>query len=179
MQFLVHLVRGRQHLVISYLISSVILYISMDSYQLMTDWDLDQLQYWIRGGADYNLLPMPGLLEALFDLKTSGLVPNTNNANRIIFFESHIGKSSRLLSSIVDYVIWIDCDYDIALARALLSSFNQGASYELEYYLNTYLACSSDLLRLQRQRIRPSANYLYDGDLARLVRWINESQSRR
>jgi hypothetical protein len=122
---------------------------------------------------------MPGLLQALLDLRTSGFAANTNNVNRIIFFESHIGKSTRLLSSIIDYVIWIDCDYDIALARALLSSLHQGASIDFEYYLSTYLKYSSDLLRLQRQRIRSCASYMYDGDLARLVTWINESQFRR
>lgn len=153
-------------------------YISMDSYQQMTDWDMAQLQQWVSAGADYNLLPMPGLMQALADLKASVSQVANSTSSRIILFESHIGSSTRLLSSLVDYVIWIDCDYDIALARAMLSAFSQGMLFDLEYYLNTYIAFSSDLLRLQRQRIRPNASYLYDGDQERLVRWINYVQSK-
>lgn len=159
--------------------------ISMDHYQLMTEWDPSQLSAWIKGGADYDLLPMPGLADALgVAIKRQNKIPGFQKGMRpLIFFESHLGKHTTDLALLVDYVVWIDCDLDICLARALLAMTPEPfrghgdpliSPLEISHYLQNYLAFTASLLRIQRDRIRPSADYVYDSsDIHGLIHWIH------
>jgi adenylate kinase family enzyme len=160
-------------------------YLSMDDYQIMTAWSQQELLSWMAAGADYEELPMPGLCEALARLKFqhhpagSAVEPSSSP----IFFESHLGKHTIGLTALVDYVIWIDQDLDICLARALRAMCRQqrGARQEgstettkIQSYLDHYLITTSALLRMQRERIRPTADYLLiDQSVTKLSEWIH------
>ncbi len=156
----------------------------MDDFQLMTDWDPITLGCWLQHGADYNQLPMPGLAACLHDAITSQdrLSRNSDGLHRIVFLESHLGRATDALARLVKYVVWIDCDLDICLARALLSIIEQQSSRvsnssnnhgEVSHYLKHYIALTSELLRLQQRRIRGDADYVYDGrDMEALLTWI-------
>ncbi len=160
------------------------IYVSMDDFQLMTDWDPFTLNCWLQEGADYNQLPMPGLAACLHDAITTQdqLSRNSDDLNRIVFFESHLGSATDALARLVNYVVWIDCDLDVCLARALLSIIDQQSSQvskevsncrEISHYLEHYIALTSGLLRLQQKRIRDDADYIYDGsNMATLLAWI-------
>jgi len=159
-------------------------YLSMDDYQIMTAWSQQELLSWMAAGADYEELPMPGLCEALARLKFQQHRSGSAVAQLSppIFFESHLGKNTIGLSALVDYVIWLDQDLDICLARALRSVCRQqrtAAPMEsdelarMQSYLDHYLATTSTLLRMQRERIKPTADYLFkDQPVTRLSEWI-------
>jgi uridine kinase len=160
------------------------IYVSMDDFQLMTDWDPSTLVRWIQQGANYNQLPMPGLAACLHNAIEiqNQLSRDSNELHRIVFLESHLGRATDALTRLVKYVVWIDCDLDICLARALLSIIEQQSSpasnerrnrCEVSHYLKHYIALTSGLLRLQQKRIRGDADYVYDGkDVEALVAWI-------
>ena len=161
------------------------IYVSMDDFQLMTDWDPSTLKNWLQHGADYNKLPMPGLEACLRDAikAQDDLSRNFDGLDRIVFLESHLGRATYALARLVNYVVWIDCDLDICLARALLSIIEQQSSQvsnassnrcEVSYYLKHYIALTSELLRLQQRRIRGDADYIYNGsNMAGLLAWIS------
>jgi len=45
--------------------------------------------------------------------------------------------------------------------------------HDITHYLEQYIALTSKLLRLQNKRIRPFADYIYDGnDIEALICWI-------
>jgi uridine kinase len=160
------------------------IYISMDDFQLMTDWDPITLHRWFHRGADYNQLPMPRLVEYLQAAITAQnhLVNDTESLHRFVFLESHLGSATDALADLVNYVVWIDCGLDICLARALIAMTTQNASpksaeisgcHDITHYLEQYIALTSKLLRLQNKRIRPCADYIYDGsDIEALICWI-------
>jgi uridine kinase len=166
-------------LLASYFKSST--YLSMDEYQVMTDWDPITLHRWLQQGADYNQLPMPGLAQSLQSAIRSQAQIHGDMSQKLVFLESHLGRETISLADLVNYVVWIDCDLDLCLARALLAMANDSIPYQSEnisvqaitYYLQQYLSLTSHLLRLQRSRIRYSADFIYtNGDFRALTEWI-------
>ena len=146
-------------------------YICMDDYQQMTSWTDSQLAMWLESGSDYSKLPAPGLLKELYRLKYSRSDTITQDISRFtpIFFESHLGKHLGS-SSIIDYVVWIDTSLDISLARAVRGIFCEetSGSSEIEHlnskslgsYLDQYVHRTAMLLRMQSNRIRPTADLI-------------------
>lgn len=158
------------------------LYLSMDEYQAMTDWDPITLHRWLQQGADYNQLPMPGLVQSLKAAISSQDSISGRVDHKLVCLESHLGRATDALADLVDYVVWIDCDLDLCLARALLAmvadsvSTDQGERIGIQdvtHYLEHYIALTAPLLHLQRSRIRPSADYVYSGKEPQLLlEWI-------
>jgi hypothetical protein len=100
----------------------------------------------------------------------------------LIFLESHLGRATDALAGLVDYVVWIDCDLDLCLARAMLAMIDESVStdqgemvciHDITHYLQHYISLTSQLLHLQRSRIRSSADYVYTGAESHLLlNWI-------
>lgn len=161
-------------------------YISMDDYQQMTSWSPQQLNDWINNGANYNLLPVPGLANTLSFLKYSSMQTSTQEPQAAypIFFESHLGKQTTELQALVDYVVWIDKDLDLCLAAALLANLREMENagphsdsiiIDVAGYLDQYLSTTAMLLRMQRERLRPSSDFIYiNHNLDSLVNWIKQ-----
>jgi uridine kinase len=161
------------------------IYISMDRYQLMTEWDEFRLDLWCNHGCDYNELPVPGLLERLESLKNGQPLIGGNSSPSLdyIILESHIGRCSTAMKKIIDFVFWLDLDFDLCLARALLAMTEGQKRYEnystmisvdeLDGYLSSYLSRTAKLLRIQRDRIKPDADLIISNPSAQtIINWI-------
>lgn len=149
--------------------------VDMDHYQRMTELPIAAVAQWFARGADHDELPVPLLAEHLALLKQGRAVvdPATGRTlapRRYILLETHFGRAHRATGGLIDLLLWLDTPADVALARNLrvflspLLGAQASASQRLDGlrwidgYLDHYLVLVSDLVRLQRARVRPAAD---------------------
>ncbi|BFM15346.1 hypothetical protein R50073_15290 [Maricurvus nonylphenolicus] len=145
--------------------------IDIDNYQSFTQQSLNELDQWVKDGADYNLFQLPELVSAL----------DRQPTETPLIFETHFGRGHQASGQYIDTLIWIDIPLDIALARNL-QKFSQQFSEAiridadkdqihqqqltwLSQYLQGYTSSIRHTLTLQRQYIRPEADIFLDGTL--------------
>jgi uridine kinase len=147
-----------------------------DRYQRVTDRPIEEITRWLRDGADYNELVVPGLAEDLRRLKSGMQVTERGTgrevpARQYIFLETPLGREHRPTSQFIDVVLWLDVPLDVALARnirAFTSNFlnhETGSEYSndlmwLESYLTNYIEHVREMLLLQYEKIGKTADVI-------------------
>ena len=152
-------------------------YINYDHYQQITEQPIEEVAHLLSDARNYDLLRVPELIDALENIKAGRSIvePLTGRmipASGIVFFETPFGRAHSEMARFVDYLVWIDVPFDIALARNFheflnesfqsssdLVSFNEWA----KDYLNTYIEHVRPLLLDQKKMISKDADIVVDG----------------
>lgn len=137
-------------------------FVCYDDYPGLTSAGMDRVEAWMNAG-------MP--LEALFIEDFRNAVLEARRLQPVII-ESPLGPFHQQEDLSVDLAIWLDCDFDIALSRALLKILADDdwqGSNELRLwttgYLHSYLEFVSLAVRRQRDTVRPQCNLVLDAHL--------------
>jgi len=154
--------------------------IHYDHYEQVTRRPVRDIMKWMKDGSDFDQLLIPQLQRDLAALKRGETVIVPGTAHRIepapyIFFDTLLGRHHRPSGEHIDLLIWIDIPPDLALARNLkaitshfLSGHVPGRDAEklawIDSYLASYIGGIREALAIQRQRIRPDADIVVDGN---------------
>lgn len=165
--------------------------IHYDSYEKATGESADNLMQWVRDGACFDKLPVPGLAEDLNRLKTGQAIiePLTGKeikSKKYIIFEMPLGREYKATAEYIDFLIWVDIPFDLALARKLKEFTHFFLTENVDLYdrmlwldnfLGSYIGVISNVLEIQRERVAPNADVILDGkkDLEALVSEAKES----
>ena len=153
--------------------------IHCDSYESLTAESIANVMRWMQSGANTDEIIIPGLPHALENLKLGANVidPLTGMeiaSRKYIIFETNFGREHRATARYIDLLIWIEVPLDIALARnvkAFINTFLERYGKDiykdcllwLRGYIDNYLKVVRDLLRIQRERVRATADIIIDG----------------
>jgi uridine kinase len=153
--------------------------IHFDSYEKATEKSLPEIVQWMRDGADYDELSIPGLSEDLRRLKNGQAIrdPSSNTEivpGKYILFETPLGRGHTELARHIDLLLWIDVPLDVALARKAIEFIDRVLSQKdpkrhadfiawLGGYLDNYLMGIRDILVIQNERIGADADITIDG----------------
>ncbi len=151
--------------------------VHFDHYERMTTQPIEDVRRWMAAGADIDKLPLPGLAEALGELKGGRMVidPVTRAPiapAELILFETQFGRRHSESGKYIDFLAWIDLPLDLALARKVrqmasgAGSGDTGFAPWLEGYMGNYLDVVGALLRQQREKVASQAELTVDGRLA-------------
>lgn len=153
--------------------------IYFDHYEKATGKPVHHLVQWMQNGADFNDFIVPDLSRDLGQLKQGKSVvdPLTKKeipSKKFIVFEMPLGKEHKDTAKHIDRLIWIDVPLDIALARKIKEftgdfltthkpETHKDCMIWLHNYLANYLNVVRDVLRIQEERVRASADIVIDG----------------
>jgi uridine kinase len=148
--------------------------IFLDHYERFTQLPVEEMQRWLRDGANPDTLAIPGLAEDLAALKrgqsvADPLTGNTITPGRYLLLETQFGRRHAATGRHIDFLVWIDTPLDIALARKLqqLAAEIDGRDTAflpwLRGYLESYQDLVSESLRVQRDTVRAQADLIVDG----------------
>jgi uridine kinase len=154
--------------------------LSCDSYERISEQPPERIIAWMERGADYDELLIPQVADDLAALKRGEAVveplrQTTIKPAKHILFETNFGRAHRPLGQHIDLLIWIDTPLEIALARKIQEYVGVFlAKHKPERYgddlawlhewLTNYLRFTRRLLRMQRERVRPGADVVLDGE---------------
>jgi len=151
-----------------------------DSYERMTSEPAAAIEQWIARGADYDELIMIGLAEDLDRLKRGETVIDPLRKVEIVprkylVLETNFGRAHTASGRHIDFLIWLDLPLEIALARKVrqfttmfLTKYRpedyRDCLQWLDEWLANYLRFIRNLLHMQRERVRPQADLVLDGE---------------
>lgn len=151
-------------------------HVDMDHFQTFTEQNVHALAAQADHEQFYNQFQMPELADTLVKLKTGetdSLNSVTNKSGqKPIIFESHFGRAHDETGQYIDFMIWLDCPLDLALARKLHLFFNEFLQDDSSHHrqqiewVNGYLQHYQDdvkaLLDIQQQRVARDADIRID-----------------
>jgi len=159
--------------------------IHYDSYEKATGEPVDNLMQWVRDGACFDKLPVPGLGEDLDRLKRGQTIiePLTGKeviSKKYIIFEMPLGREHKETAVYIDLLIWVDIPFDLALARKLKEFISYFLAEKVDLYervawldrfLGNYIEIVRNVLEIQMEKVAPNADIILDGkkDLDLLV----------
>lgn len=162
-----------------------------DHYEKITGESADHLKLWLDQGADFNKLIIPGLSDDLGRLKHGERIvdPLTREdiyPGKYIIFEMPLGKEHEDTSKYIDWLIWVDIPFDLALARKLkefttlfLAEKNNlfNRLLWLDNFLENYIEIIREVLEIQREKVSAHADIILDGkkDLGILITEAKEA----
>ena len=124
-----------------------------DQFQTVTRMSPTQIREWFARGGDPNEFP---LAELLSELRRRTQIPAGAGRRPLALFETPFGRLHRATGAFVDFLIWIDTPFDVALSRAVLAFLDAAQRDKAPN-------APSDFLRWQRQYMLnyPSIRALY------------------
>lgn len=138
-----------------------------DDYELATRQSVDELNAWLAAGADFNVLPAPGVVEALKDLR------GDERQGGWLVFEMPLGREYAATAASIDLLVWLDVPLDVALARRLRELAAAARSAPeldaraalgwIDDYLGHYSAVVRKVLDAQRSRVPIRSDLSLDG----------------
>ena len=153
-----------------------------DHYERITEQSAQRIMEWLKRGANADEFMIPQLPHDLEKLKhgESVIDPLTNiviPSKKYIIFETNFGRLHRATGRHIDLLIWIETPLDIALARKIKAFTGEFLTqYKpdkpdtckdhlvwLHGYLDSYLKFVRELLQIQRDRVRGTADIVIDG----------------
>ena len=152
--------------------------IHFDQYERITEQPIEKIKLWMQQGADLDEMVIPGLGEALLELKRGGSVANplTGNlmaASKYVLFETQFGRQHAATGRHIDFLVWVDTPLDVALARKIRQFAGELNVQDLEQtrrfipwlsgYLENYGDVVGSLLRIQRDTVGENADLRVDG----------------
>ena len=150
-----------------------------DDYERITNNPAKELVEWLKNGADINQFNVPGLADDLQKLKQGETVVNrasqaTITPRKYIIFEMPMGREHSESAPFIDLLLWLEIPLDIAITRKL-KEYSQGflekrhpdSHHEclvwLDNYFSNYQSFIGDVLAIQKQKIRPTADLELNG----------------
>jgi hypothetical protein len=141
-----------------------------DQFQTVTRMSPTQISDWFARGGDPNEFP---LSELLGELRRRTQIPAGAARRPLVLFETPFGRLHRATGAFVDFLIWIDTPFDIALSRAVLAFLDAAQrdkspnaprdfiKWQRQYMLN--YPTIRELYVAQREAISSSADLTLDG----------------
>jgi uridine kinase len=142
--------------------------VDYDDFPNATHRSFEDIKTWFARGADPNEFILAELVTYLDSLSRNAATAKSASA---ILFETPFGPLHRRTGAFIDYLVWIDIPFDIALARQILK-FNQRRSHRdetngfttwLDSYLRNYIDAIAAMYRRQASDIRAQADLQIDG----------------
>lgn len=155
--------------------------LSFDEYDEVTEGanlHPENLQQWLRDGADYNAWQMPGLIRDLAKLKQgqpirSPIAGAWLTPQPLIFLDAPFGYANAQLRPYLDYVVYVDTPLDIAMARRIERDYSQQAQpnaevarQQIQKMVSTYLVWARQAYLAQDRQVKPHCDLVLDGMLA-------------
>jgi uridine kinase len=140
-----------------------------DQFQTITRMSPTQIRDWFARGGDPNEFP---LSELLGELQRRTQIP-AGAGRPLVLFETPFGRLHRATGAFVDFLVWIDTPFDVALSRAVLAFLDAAQRdkapnaatdfirWQRQYMLN-YPAIRAMYLA-QRESISSAADLILDG----------------
>jgi hypothetical protein len=149
-----------------------------DKYRPLTKLPLPEVRAWFARGGDPNEIDHSQIVGDL-EKETR---PRAG-APSALLFETPFGRQHRASGAFIDYLIWIDAPFDLALSRAMLA-FTKAArdraapgpeflDWQIQYLTNYPFL--REMYLSQRERIAPDANLALDG-AATLDAWVERAE---
>lgn len=132
-----------------------------DDYQQFTQLDPAVVTSWLQQDGNYDRLPMPGLIEAIY----AAAAPPVD----WVLFESHCGRAHSDSAAVIDFLVWIDTPLDIAMARKFQQLLSQTPAVSRPWlidYCQLYCSTVAPLLNQQRRLVMSTADLCVDGRLS-------------
>lgn len=140
-----------------------------DDHEAWTGRDAAAIEAWLDRGAPLDEIAIPGFAAKLAAMRTGG-------APQIIV-DSPLGRAHPDIAAAIDFLIFIDTPFDIALARVVRHQAGlaarapqTGAARDfaiwLEGYLDNYARFMRRSYEVQRAKVMPQADLVLDGTLA-------------
>jgi uridine kinase len=141
-----------------------------DQFQTITRMSPAQIRDWFARGGDPNEFP---LSELLGELTRRTQIPAGAERRPLVLFETPFGRLHRATGAFVDFLVWIDTPFDVALSRAVLAFLDAAQRdkapnaatdfirWQRQYMLN-YPTIRA-LYVAQRESISSSADLVLDG----------------
>ncbi|MFT6224293.1 MAG: uridine kinase [Paracoccaceae bacterium] len=131
--------------------------VEYDRYEQQTRRSAADIEDWLRRGAPYDEIAVPGMAAAIAQ------------APGLVILDTPLGGGQAAQIGPVDALVWIDCPADIALARKiaqLAGTVTPEQAAGFTQWLGGYLAAYEKIVRpaceIQVLRVRPGANLIVD-----------------
>lgn len=140
-----------------------------DDHEQLTRRSPAEIEAWLDRGARLDEIPIPGFAENIAALTVSGA--------RYVLVDAPIGRAHSPTAAMIDFLIFVDTPFDIALARVVRgqATLAVGATEPaaarnfaiwLEGYLDNYARFMRRSYEVQRTTVMPQADLVLDGMLA-------------
>jgi uridine kinase len=137
-----------------------------DDYEQLTRRSPAEIEAWLNRGARLDEIPIPGFAEQIAALMASGA--------RYVLVDAPVGRAHPPTASMMDYLIFVDTPFDIALARVIRGQASLAARASepgaarnftiwLERYLDNYARFVRRSYEVQRATVMPQADLVLDG----------------
>ncbi len=153
--------------------------IHFDRYETVTRRPIEDVIRWVEAGGDFNELSVPHLAEDLGRLKRGEPVFDPAScretpSGKYVLFEMPLGRKYQETAELIDFLIWVEVPFDVALARKIKEFAGEFMAHErpeelgnfaawLNGYLDNYLKVVRRVLQIQRDRVCPDADMVLDG----------------
>ncbi len=139
-----------------------------DDYEKISQEPTDYLK-WFQSSRNYGEWKYDALANVLRTLKSgkSLICPATGRTlvpTKYIFFEAPLGRKHTQTGQYIDFLIFLNIDADIALARRLLREYRNRSSVDILNELENYLA-STRPMYLWAHESKEDADLIVDGNL--------------
>jgi hypothetical protein len=141
-----------------------------DDYQTITRMSSAETRAWFDRGADPNEFALTELVE---ELTRRTRIRGDVRRRPLLLFETPLGRRHHATGAFIDFLVWIDTPFDVALSRTLLRFVDQAqrdaapnAKSDFLKWLRNYLARYEGLRAMyvvQREALLPSADLVLEG----------------
>ena len=141
-----------------------------DDYQTITRMSSAETRAWFDRGADPNEFALTELVE---ELARRTRIRGDVRRRPLLLFETPLGRRHHGTGAFIDFLVWIDTPFDVALSRTLLRFVDQAqrdaapnAKADFLKWLRNYLARYEGLRAMyvvQREALLPSADLVLEG----------------
>jgi hypothetical protein len=141
-----------------------------DDYQTITRMSSAETRAWFDRGADPNEFALTELVE---ELARRTRIRGDVRRRPLLLFETPLGRRHHATGAFIDFLVWIDTPFDVALSRTLLRFVDQAqrdaapnAKSDFLKWLRNYLARYESLRAMyvvQREALLPSADLVLEG----------------
>ena len=126
--------------------------VQYDDFEVITSWPPEKVVAWLDSGAPFEDVIAPGLYDRLVSISGP------------IVLETPFGRCCPQTGPLVTTAVWLECPADLALSRKLSALTAAGAGDSgfatmLEGWLAAYRGFTRRALQLQRDRVRPTADF--------------------
>ena len=137
--------------------------LNYDDYEEITQTPPKKILDWIDRGTPFHEIKAPGLRDTLLDLKRQGPV----------FYENPIGRAWEETADLIDFAIWIDVPWDLALARKTLiftEAFRkEGRSVQelarwITQHFDSYERIVRPCMLIQESRVKPTCDVVLNNE---------------
>lgn len=135
--------------------------LNYDDYEEITQKAPVEIFDWIERGTPLEEVKAPGLRDTLLDLRRQGPV----------FYENPLGRAWEETADLIDFAVWIDVPWDLALSRKTMifveAYREQGRSVQelarwIAQHFDSYERIVRPCMIIQEERVRPTCDVVLE-----------------